>query len=237
MRQPLFALVLLALSACSPAASSEPMTPQGRHVPLIELFTSQGCSSCPPADAVMQRLAGEAGVVVMLRPVTYWDEEGWRDTLARPENTARQFAYAQALGVQVYTPQAVIDGRAALVGSQEANVRSALAAARGRAEAATLTVTRSNGRAHIIVGGAAGANVSIVSLAPSKRVAIGSGENGGETITYVNVVRAEHRVGRAQAASTFDPALDPGPSHDATRWAVIVQDGDAGIVRAAAFVP
>src|SRR5690349_18078794 len=157
MRQTLFALALLALGACSPSASSQAMTPQGRRVALVELFTSQGCSSCPPADAVMQRLADEAGVVAILRPVTYWDEEGWRDTLARPENTARQLAYARALGVQVYTPQAVVDGRVALVGSQESNVRVALVSARHRAETATLDVTRAHGRAHIVVTGADGA--------------------------------------------------------------------------------
>src|SRR5262249_39354437 len=118
----LFFLALLALGACSEPASSQSTT-GGHHVPLVELFTSQGCSSGRQAAAVMRRFASEPDVVVILRPVTYWDEQGWRDTLARPENTARQFAYSRALGVQVYTPQAVIDGRTALVGSQEANVR------------------------------------------------------------------------------------------------------------------
>jgi hypothetical protein len=237
MRRTLLAFALLALGACSQPANSQ-SAPGGHRVPLVELFTSQGCSSCPPADAVMQRLAGEPGVVVILRPVTYWDEGGWRDTLARPQNTAKQFAYSRALGVQAYTPQAVIDGRAALVGSQEASIRAALRAARDRVETAALTVTRgANGRAHITVNGAAGATVSLVGLAPSKQVAIGSGENGGATVPYVNVVRAEQMLGRAQTSSTFDAALESGPSRDASRWAVVVQDGDAGAVRAAAFVP
>ena len=243
MRQALIAIALSAtlsaLGACAPAASSPAAGPlEGRRVALVELFTSQGCSSCPAADAVMQRVAADPGAVVILRPVTYWDQQGWRDTLARPENTAKQFAYARALGVQPYTPQAVIDGRTALVGSQEANVRALIRAARGHAETAALEVTRSQGQAHIVVTGANGAAVSLVGLAPSRQVAIGNGENSGRTITYVNVVRVERSLGAAQGnRAIFDAALDAGPTRDATHWAVVVQDGEAGLVRAAAFVP
>ena len=104
--------------AQDPSPSAEPV--------LVELFTSQGCSSCPPADRLAARLAPEPGVVVISRPVTYWDRLGWKDTLARPENTDLQRAYARrtlAGRNGVYTPQTVVDGEFGAVGSQESRLR------------------------------------------------------------------------------------------------------------------
>jgi len=110
---------------------------------VVELFTSQGCSSCPPADALLGRLSERRDVLAMSLPITYWDMLGWKDTLASPANTARQKAYAAAMGKGgVYTPQIVVDGVSDVVGSREADVDAAIAkraaeiaASRAKAEA------------------------------------------------------------------------------------------------------
>src|ERR1700709_181571 len=95
---------------------------------VVELYTSQGCSSCPPADALIGKLAQRPGVLAITLPITYWDMLGWKDTLATDANTRRQKAYAAAMGHGgVYTPQIVIDGVTDVVGSRAANVEAAIA--------------------------------------------------------------------------------------------------------------
>lgn len=95
---------------------------------VVELYTSQGCSSCPPADALLGRLAQRPGVIAITLPITYWDMLGWKDTLASEANTRRQKAYAAAMGHGgVYTPQIVIDGVTDVVGSRAGNVEAAIA--------------------------------------------------------------------------------------------------------------
>ena len=95
---------------------------------VVELFTSQGCSSCPPADALLGRLAERRGVLALSLPITYWDMLGWKDTLATNANTRRQKAYAAAMGHGgVYTPQMIVDGISDVVGSREADVEASIA--------------------------------------------------------------------------------------------------------------
>lgn len=176
-----------ALLAAKPAAApSQPV--------LVELFTSQGCSSCPPADALAGKLATEASLVVVTRPVTYWDRLGWKDTLGREENTALQRAYAArglAGNTGVYTPQIVVDGARATVGSNGAQVRQLIGQSRD-ALAAIAAKPISGGRLAIGIAGPEKARGELMLLALSSRetVRIGSGENGGRRIDYTNVVRA-----------------------------------------------
>ena len=95
---------------------------------MVELYTSQGCASCPPADALMGKLAQRLGVIALSLPITYWDMLGWKDTLANDANTRRQKAYAAAMNHGgVYTPQIVVDGMVDVVGSRAANVDAAIA--------------------------------------------------------------------------------------------------------------
>ena len=123
MLKSLFSLTLL-LGLAAAAPSTEPPV-------VIELFTSQGCSSCPPADRLLATLARDPGVIAVSRPVTYWDRLGWKDTLAREENTRRQYAYAARFRRDgVYTPQAVVDGRYQTVGSDREALVALLATAR-----------------------------------------------------------------------------------------------------------
>ena len=128
----LFALFLLTFAA---ACQRAPETAQQQARPadaaalrpvLVELFTSQGCPSCPPADEFLDRLAREPAIVAISRHVTYWDRPDWRDTMARPENTERQRAYAARHGDEAYTPQAVVQGRVLLIGGREGAVHRAI---------------------------------------------------------------------------------------------------------------
>jgi hypothetical protein len=115
---------IAALCMLSTAAIAGPPRPV-----VVELFTSQGCADCPPADAFLGSLAQRPGILAITLPVTYWDMLGWKDTLARDENTRRQKAYAQAMGRGgVYTPQIIVDGVSDVVGSRTASVEAAIAA-------------------------------------------------------------------------------------------------------------
>ncbi|WP_265517841.1 DUF1223 domain-containing protein [Nitratireductor luteus] len=167
------------------------------RVAVVELFTSQGCSSCPPADAFLAELAERDDLVALAYHVDYWDYLGWKDELASPENTARQRAYAQVLGSSVYTPQAVINGRTHAVGSKRPAVLAALE--RDTDEAVDIAVDGDGGSLAIDIGPAVGdakdAHVVLVYYEPRKRVSIGAGENAGRTIEYRNIVTEYRTVG------------------------------------------
>jgi hypothetical protein len=168
---------------------------------VLELFTSQGCSSCPPADALMAKLARQPGVLVLSFPVDYWDYLGWHDTLASAAFSARQRSYCKARGDrQVYTPQVVINGVTHAIGSEQAAIETA--AAQGEAPEALSVPVSLEARADMLtisVGAAGkGPRSGALWLFPIERqhqVAIGRGENSGKTLTYTNVVRAIIRIG------------------------------------------
>ncbi|SNS41644.1 DUF1223 domain-containing protein [Sphingopyxis indica] len=202
---------------------------------LVELFTSQGCSSCPPADRLLARLDGEDGVVAVSRPVTYWDRLGWKDTLARSGNDRLQRDYA-ARGIPgsgVYTPEAVVQGAAAAVGSDESALRDLIAGSR-KDKAIALAQQGAE-----VVASRARANVELrfLAIASHSMVDIAKGENRGRRIGYTNVVLAEQ-------LAPCDPSLAcraPIPAgiagrKGADRWAAILQDRDGGTVRAVRWI-
>jgi hypothetical protein len=167
---------------------------------VVELFTSQGCSSCPPADRFLSSLAGAPDVVALSLPIDYWDFIGWRDTLASPVFTERQKAYAAARGDdRIYTPQVVIDGLVDAIGSDEAQIAHAIKMSKGRDGALSVPIhlVESHDVLHIDIGagpeGAAG--VYVLRVVKSRTVVIGRGENSGRSITYTNVVRAIKKIG------------------------------------------
>jgi len=168
---------------------------------VVELYTSQGCSSCPPADALLGRLAHRADVLALSLPVTYWDMLGWKDTLASKSNTARQKAYASAMGRGgVYTPQMIVDGVNDVVGSRVRAVDSAIAAREADMQAVPVHVRLTPGEVHVDVGGVKDkpvkdATIWMFRILPSVTVKIGAGENGGRTVTYSNIVRAVQAIG------------------------------------------
>lgn len=171
---------------------------------VLELFTSQGCSSCPSADALLEKYSKRADVLALSVPVDYWDYLGWKDTLALPENSKRQRQYAKLRGDnQVYTPQIVVDGVEHAVGSNEWQIDSAIKKATEKlAQARTSMKMALEGDVFVIEVGpaqqAAVTKAGIIHLAVVKKretVSIGRGENGGRTVTYFNVVRNLRAVG------------------------------------------
>lgn len=213
-----------------------------REPVLLELFTSQGCSSCPPADRLAARLAKEPDLVVVSRPVTYWDRLGWKDTLAMASNTRQQRSYAaRGLGgnTGVYTPQVVIGGRYGEVGSSETAIRNrASLAAAGNAVA--LRSRRADDGGHAIgIGGPASADGELVLWAvdSSATVAIARGENGGRTVHYTNVLKSERKLaewrGGKQSVRVAAAALQVG---GADRYAVVLRETGTGAVLAARWL-
>ena len=173
---------------------------QGQPHAVVELFTSQGCSSCPPADELFTKLAREPHLITLTLPVDYWDRLGWKDTLARHAFTERQEAYAGVRGDDdLFTPQAIINGRESAEGAERDQIeRAADATAAGLK--VPLSVARKGDNVVLSVGAAAGAPKSpaVVLLLPyyaSREVAIGRGENARRKVTYTNVVRDIRIVG------------------------------------------
>lgn len=202
---------------------------------VVEMFTSQGCSSCPPADAVAGRLARDRNVVVLTRAVTYWDRLGWKDTLGREANTQLQNHYAArgGMGSGVYTPQVVVQGGDATVGSREAMLRKMIAAA-GAQPGPKLAL--STGRVTIDGAAPGAAAVTVVALKSKASVAIGNGENGGRRVDYHNVVLDERPIGtwRGGMAEYAVPAAALKVA-GADRYALLVQREGAGKILAARY--
>ena len=196
--------LVLAAAVVAAAASLRAQPAPARVPVVVELFTSEGCSSCPPADAVLSRLEKEqpvAGVeiVALGMHVTYWDELGWKDAASLDEATGRQQDYGRVFGAdRVYTPQAVVDGRDELVGSDESGVRRAIARAAARAHARVTLTARARGADGIV----ATATVSDVPAGVKEALrtlfvitedgltsVVSRGENGGRTLHHDAVVR------------------------------------------------
>jgi hypothetical protein len=169
---------------------------------VIELFTSQGCSSSPPADELLGEFARDADIVAVSLPVTYWDYLGWADTRASQANTSRQFSYAARRGDRaVFTPQMIINGRTPVVGSDATEVRAVIAeqAGGGLAPSVPIDIRLAGRLFEVHVGGAEAtgrtATVWIGAVEPSVTVSIARGENAGRRLVYNNVVRVLQPVG------------------------------------------
>jgi hypothetical protein len=216
-----------ALAAPGEASGGSP----GRPV-VLELFQSQGCSSCPPANANLNAIADRPDVLALSFGVTYWDQLGWKDTFATPAYTDRQRAYARGLHAQLGTPQMVVEGREDLIGTDARELDAVLRRTRPATDA---TVTLSSGRVEIGAGQApkAGADVWLVRYDPRVRqVAIQRGENNGKTLPHRDVVRELIRLGGWNGASVRFAA--PSPTDPALRTAVLVQGKNGGPILAAA---
>jgi hypothetical protein len=187
--------LILAAGACLAGRGLAVAATQPRPA-IIELFTSQGCSSCPTADAFMEKLASMPDVMALSYNVDYWDYLGWRDTLASAANSQRQYDYAKARGdMDVYTPQIICDGQSHYVGSNQ----KAILAAIDRVRAAKpvnwvpMAIARQGDELTVTIEaaqtGARNGTVWLMSVMPRVKVTIERGENAGQEITYHNVVR------------------------------------------------
>jgi hypothetical protein len=198
---------------------------------VIELFTSQGCSSCPPADQLLGRLADERAIVAMSLPIDYWDYLGWKDTLASPDNTARQRGYARARGDMVYTPQVVVNGKVPVPGANEQAISQALAETRSDPSILVVPVDLVLKGDELTIKIPAGAKpgdaqIWLCGLTSSMPVTIDRGENRGHTLTYYNVIRHRLKLGNWTGAA-LDLHVPTADFVDRTvdRVAVIVQAG------------
>ena len=235
------AALATSLLASVPVLAAEPRA-------VIELFTSQGCSSCPPADKLLGDLAKDPTLIPLTLAIDTWDYLGWRDTLALAGHGNRQRAYSHMRGDrEVYTPQAVVNGTAQALGSDHAAIERAIT--QSRRDPATLslplTLAVADGRLTVAAPAApaakhdeANAEVWLCPVSKSVEVAIGRGENTGHTITYHNVVRRWSKLGEwtGKAESWSIPLADL-KADGADAVAVILQDGnksDPGPMRGAA---
>ena len=166
---------------------------------LVELFTSQGCNSCPRADAALARLAGRPDVLPLAFHVTYWDRLGWKDTLGDERFDRRQRWYGSLLGTGAYTPQAVVAGELDLVGS-DPRLGEAVTLVAERRMPMAIAVGADGVAALPEVEASAPLRLTALAYDPHHRVAIGRGENAGREIDYVNAVRALADLGSWEGA-------------------------------------
>lgn len=198
------------------------------HPTVIELYQSQGCSSCPPADAVVNKIADRPDVIALSFAVTYWDDLGWKDIFGSPAFTARQWDYAHAAGRgSVATPQVIVNGRQPVLGSREGELNDAIA--RNANKSGPEIAASGN---QVTVGAGKGdATVWVVRYDPRTiNVAIRAGENGGRSIPHRNIVKQLVSVGQwhGSSASFALPASQAG-----LQTAVLVQQGKGGPIIAA----
>ena len=184
-------LLVLVLSLCLTVGITAARA--GERPIVVELFTSEGCSSCPPADALLGELASRPGVLALSFHVDYWDQLGWKDPFSSSQATQRQNRYATLLHLAtVYTPQIVVDGRWEAVGSDRADVEHALDRARSEHREVPVTLALDHGQAQIKLGpssNAAAAAVLLIGFDRRHVTAVKRGENGGRTLAHVDVVR------------------------------------------------
>jgi len=218
------AALALSIPAATAALAAGPLT-------VVELFTRQGCSSCPPANDNVRALGDRSDLLTLSFGVTYWDQLGWKDTFAQPAFTARQVAYAHSLGHDgPFTPQVVIDGKADVVGARKGEIE-ALAARQTLSGGPPLTLKPSAVSLGAGPAPARPADVWLVRYDPRiVQVPIKAGENDGRTLPHRNVVRALTRLG----AWTGAPERFPIPAASGgLATAVLVQAPGAGPILAA----
>lgn len=230
-------------AAPAPAAAPGPAGPPGLTPVVVELFTAQGCSSCPPADALLATLADRPGVLPLSFHVDYWDYLGWADAFARPEFTARQRDYAARTGERaVWTPQMVVGGTDTLIDVTPAALDQLIALQGERRSPVAIAVTRAGGGITLQVSPVAGrprpVAVDLVRYLPRRSVEVRAGENRGRRAESSNIVVDIERLadwdGRAPLRLVVTPGAGaPQPLPADTRHAILVQERPAGAILAA----
>jgi hypothetical protein len=202
---------------------------------VVELFTSQGCSSCPPADALLGELASMPNLLPLAFHVDYWDRLGWKDPYSSAAATARQRAYAASLSLHsLYTPQMVVDGRYDAIGSDRRAVAGAIAAAAKAPNVVTLSLARDGDTLRVALqqGTAPHGSVWVAAYDRTHTTRIGAGENGGHTLVEHNVVRFFDRIGAWDGAAA-ELTLPLAQLGGADAAAVLVQAVDGRVIGAA----
>ena len=229
--QPFIGMAGIGLAiACSGAAAADPVV-------VLELYTSQGCSACPPADALLHELSQQDGVMAFSFHVNYWDYIGWADTFASRDNGQRQKTYAHGFGERmVYTPEMVVQGQAAVVGHKAAKIKALIDKVRDLPPAAEVEAVRDGDMIRVTLLPAEApddeAEVYVIRFLPQATVQIGRGENAGREVTYSNVVMDWHL---AEIWSGKDRQELSLPVTGDLPVAVLVQERGQGPVLAAAL--
>ncbi len=221
-------LAVLALAACLPAGPAVAQPPASRPV-VLEFFTSQGCSSCPPADRLLARLAHQPGVLALGLHVTYWNSSAWRDPWSLAAADARQRHYVHYFAGGLFTPELIVDGRQALVGS---DARGALDAIRHAhpIQHVALALQVTPGGVDIVAGAGKGqADLLLFGYDPRHISAIGRGENAGLTLREADIVRSVTLASGWHGAA--ERVLLPRPA--GARLAAILQTRDGHILAVA----
>ncbi|EBA11416.1 DUF1223 domain-containing protein [Roseobacter sp. CCS2] len=201
---------------------------------VVELYTSQGCSSCPPADAMLHDLAKRDDVIALALHVDYWDYIGWKDSFASPQFTERQHAYARAASATtVYTPQMIIGGVDHVIGSRSMQVMDTLQAHSRAGNAFDVGLTRRGGNVFITAAAGRGGDyiVQLVRYTPEETVAIRRGENAGRNLSYANIVTSWDVIGRWDGRVAL--ALETNAAGDSPVVVIIQQAANGPIVGAA----
>lgn len=226
-----FATALLAatLGLAQPAVAQQ-------NTVVVELYTSQGCSSCPPADKILHELADREDVIALALHVDYWDYIGWKDPFADPAHAERQRAYArQGQRRSIYTPEMIVQGESDIVGAKPMKLSEAIAMHARRAPSIALELARSGDTLTVsaqMLGAASGPmTVHLLRYTPMQTTKIKRGENAGKTLKYANVVQGWQVLGKWDGASPL--ALDAQATGDLPT-VVIIQAGNAGPIQAAA---
>ncbi|MFS8147214.1 DUF1223 domain-containing protein [Rhizobium sp. BR 249] len=199
---PRFLIPLIAGFVLAGSLHAEDGTPKG----VVELFTSQGCSSCPPADAAFRKLVNQGDVIALAYHVDYWNYLGWADTLSSKENTERQYGYARTMGrSNVYTPQAVVNGRSHLAGSDLNGINSKIEtdSSEGNGLNIPISAAMRGDELEIKIGAGQGkANVVMVYFDKEKTIDVEKGENSGKKISYLHSVTNVETVGMWDGKAT-----------------------------------
>ncbi|MCM2560987.1 DUF1223 domain-containing protein [Lutimaribacter sp. EGI FJ00015] len=236
MRLTLKAFAVAALAALGATGAS---AQSSEHPVVVELFTSQGCSSCPPADKLLKELSARDDVIALALHVDYWDYIGWKDVFADPRFSARQKAYAVAGGRRsVYTPQMIIDGSDHVVGTHPMDVADLIGAHAERARPVQLNLSRnSNGdlriEAHATTAARTDFVVQLVRYLPEKTVEITRGENTGKRLTYSNIVDEWEQLAEWDGHTPLTLSVPAPGNHPAV---VLIQRKGPGPIEAAAIL-
>jgi hypothetical protein len=230
-----FLLPLVAVLAGPALAETRPV--------VVELFTSQGCSSCPPAEAFLRDLAARPGLIALEWHVDYWDDlhagatGKWKDPFSAPDHTRRQRAYNKVLlgKPSAYTPQLVIDGEKETVGSRRSEIERLIADRQGTEDTAVLDVAAGANGLTVTATAPKGSSVRLVRFAKAVVTRVAGGENAGDTLAEAHVVRRQEVLGVTGADKPL-VATAPAPAAG-EGCAVLVENGDGGPVLAARYCP
>ena len=234
-------MVVLAISPAMSALAPSDAFAGDQPPVVVELYTSQGCSSCPPADKYMGELTKRRDVLGLTFHVDYWDYIGWKDPFARPENTTRQRQHSRNLGLRnIYTPQMVIQGAANAVGSDRMEVDQAISQTKKLAQVSVNLKHRKNGQLSISIPSSAikdSAKIFIVAFDDKHSTSVKRGENGGRKLSYFNVVRDMKQVGTwTGKAVTMNVSIAGMANAGRSACAVFMQSERTGQILGAAQI-